>query len=161
PTAQTAGPTAQTAGRGGASGRGGTSGRDGNDAEAAALAENPNAKGPLAVAKAAEAARAGLLMPPQMKERYGTLTMLDFPQFTKDTFSGVTRMDIFSSLFGDVTDDSMFFPSANGRPGGFDPLSASGRRWLDTLANTLMKTGTTVQHISNNAPTNLAAYGSP
>ncbi len=131
------------------------------DAEAAALAENPNAKGPLAVAKAAEAARADLLTPPQMKEKYGTITMLDFPQFTKDTFPGVTRMDIFSSLFGDVADDSMFFPSVNGRPGGFDPLSAAGRRWLDTLANTLVKTGTKVQHISNNAPTNLAAYGSP
>jgi sugar phosphate isomerase/epimerase len=149
-----AGPTAQT----------GPARREGAtrlDAEAATLAENPNAKAPLALAKAAEAARAGLPTPAQMKEKYGTITMLDFPQFTKDTFPGVTRMDIFSSLFGDVTDDSMFFPSANGRPGGFDPLSDSGRRWLDTLANTLVKTGTKVQHISNNAPTNLAAYGSP
>ena len=34
--------------------------------------------------------------------------MLDFPQFTKDTFPGVTHMDLFSGLFGDVTDDSMF-----------------------------------------------------
>ena len=44
----------------------------------------------------------------QMKEKYGEITMLDFPQFTKDTFPGVTRMDIRSGLFGDVTDDSMF-----------------------------------------------------
>ena len=43
-----------------------------------------------------------------MKEKYGEITMLDFPQFTKDTFPGVTHMDIFSGLFGDVTDDSMF-----------------------------------------------------
>ena len=71
-----------------------------------------------------------------MKEKYGEITMLDFPQFTKDTFPGVTRMDLFSGLFGDVTDDAMFFPAANGRPGGFDPMSPSGRKWLDTLANT-------------------------
>jgi sugar phosphate isomerase/epimerase len=86
----------------------------------------------------------------QMKEKYGEITMLDFPQFTKDTFPGVTHMDIFSGLFGDVTDDSMFA----GRT--FDPMSPSGRKWLDKLANTLVTTGTKVQHISNNAPTNLA-----
>ena len=34
-----------------------------------------------------------------MKEKYGQITMLDFPQFTKDTFPGVTNMDIFSGLF--------------------------------------------------------------
>jgi sugar phosphate isomerase/epimerase len=88
----------------------------------------------------------------QMKAKYGEITMLDFPQFTKDTFPGVTRMDIFSGLFGDVTDDSMF---PDGR--GFDPMSASGRKWLDQLANKLVTTGTKVQHISNNAPTNLAS----
>jgi sugar phosphate isomerase/epimerase len=88
--------------------------------------------------------------PQQMKEKYGEITMLDFPQFTKDTFPGVTHMDIFSGLFGDVTDDSMFA----GRT--FDPMSASGRKWLDQLAGKLVTTGTRVQHISNNAPTNLA-----
>jgi sugar phosphate isomerase/epimerase len=85
-----------------------------------------------------------------MKEKYGEITMLDFPQFTKDTFPGVTHMDIFSGLFGDVTDDTMFA----GRT--FDPMSPSGRKWLDQLANRLVTTGTKVQHISNNAPTNLA-----
>lgn len=86
----------------------------------------------------------------QMKEKYGEITMLDFPQFTKDTFPGVTHMDIFSGLFGDVTDDSMFA----GRT--FDPMSPTGRKWLDALANKLVTTGMKVQHISNNAPTNLA-----
>jgi sugar phosphate isomerase/epimerase len=86
----------------------------------------------------------------ELKAKYGEITMLDFPQFTKDTFPGVTHMDLFSGLFGDVTDDSMY----QGR--GFDPLSPSGRKWLDRLANTCVKTGTKVQHISNNAPTNLA-----
>src|SRR5687767_14899976 len=29
-----------------------------------------------------------------MKQRYGEITMLDFPQWTKGTFPGVTRMDL-------------------------------------------------------------------
>jgi sugar phosphate isomerase/epimerase len=131
------------------------------EAEDAALAKNPNAARPLAAAKAAAAARANLPTAEQMKQKYGEITMLDFPQFTRDTFPGVTRMDLFSGLFGDVTDDSMYFPSTDGRPGGFDPMSPSGRKWLDKLADTLVKTGTKVQHISNNAPDNLADYGSP
>ena len=44
----------------------------------------------------------------EMKKKYGEITMLDFPTFTKDTFPGVTHMDIFSGLFGDVTDNSMY-----------------------------------------------------
>ena len=128
--------------------------------EAAPLSDNPNAKRALDVAAAATAARANLPNAEAMKARYGEITMLDFPQFTKDTFPGVIRMDLFSGLFGDVTDDSMYF-TVNGRPGGFDPMSPSGRKWLDRLANIVAKTGTKVHHISNNAPTNLAAYGSP
>jgi sugar phosphate isomerase/epimerase len=86
----------------------------------------------------------------QMKEKYGEITMLDFPQFTKDTFPGVTNMDLFSGLFGDVTDDSMFV----GRQ--FDPSSTSGKKWLDQLAKNMALTGVKCQHISNNAPTSLA-----
>ena len=93
---------------------------------------------------------AGAQLSDELKKKYGEITMLDFPQFTKDTFPGVTHMDIFSGLFGDVTDDSMF----DGRQ--FDPSSASGRKWLDKMAAKLVETGTRVQHISNNAPTNLA-----
>jgi sugar phosphate isomerase/epimerase len=87
----------------------------------------------------------------EMKKKYGEITMLDFPQFTKDTFPGVTHMDIFSGLFGDVTDDSMF----DGRQ--FDPSRPSSKKWLDRLVSKLVATGTKVQHISNNAPTNLAS----
>ena len=127
-----------------------------------AIEGNPNAARALKVSEAARAARANLPDTAAMKKKYGEITMLDFPQFTKDTFPGVTRMDLFSGLFGDITDDTMFFPAgANGRPGGFDPLSPSGRKWLDRLANTCVKTGTYVQHISNNAPSGLADYGSP
>lgn len=127
----------------------------------AEIEKNPNAAEALRVAAAARAARANVLDAAGMKKKYGEITMLDFPQFTKDTFPGVTRMDLFSGFFGDVTDDSMFFQGANGRPGGFDPMSPSGRKWLDQLANICVKTGTYVQHISNNAPMGLADYGSP
>ena len=83
--------------------------------------------------------------------------MLDFPQFTRDTYPGVTHMDIFSSLMGDVTDDSMYTKRPDGGPGTFDPTSASGRKWLEQLAAKCASTGVKVQHISNNAPTNLAS----
>jgi hypothetical protein len=129
--------------------------------DAEAIAGNPNATEALAVAEKARAARANLPDTAEMKKKYGEITGLDFPQFTKDTFPGVTRMDIRSSLFGDATDDSMFARPANGQPGLFDPMSASGRKWLDKLAGTLVKTGTKVQHVSNNAPFELASYGSP
>jgi sugar phosphate isomerase/epimerase len=93
----------------------------------------------------------------EMKKKYGEITMLDMPQFTKDTFPGVTRMDLFSGLFGDVTDDSMYValgPGGRGRE--FDPSSASGRKWLETLASKMTATGTSCQHISNNAPRDLS-----
>ncbi len=94
----------------------------------------------------------------ELKKKYGEITMLDFPQFTKDTFPGVTSMDLFSGLFGDVTDDSMYTQAGMTTPGGmrmgreFDPSSASGRHWLDAMAKKMAATGTKCQHISNNAP---------
>jgi sugar phosphate isomerase/epimerase len=94
----------------------------------------------------------------ELKKKYGELTMLDFPQFTKNTFPGVTRMDLFSGLFGDPTDDSMYaevpvFVGAQTRvTHEFDPSSASGKKWLDKLAAKMAATGTRCQHISNNAP---------
>ena len=97
----------------------------------------------------------------EMKQKYGEITMLDFPQWTKDNFPGVTRLDLFSGLFGDVTDETMFMPATEGGEAGFNPTSPSGRKWLDQLASVLVKTGTKVQHISNNAPVGLADFGSP
>src|SRR6188768_2350818 len=143
------------AGAGAGAGRGG--GQPARGADQPPAARGGDAGAPSAPAAAAPAQQ----LPPrspvnggwsvaQMKEKYGEITMLDFPQFTKDTFPGVTHMDIFSGLFGDVADDSMFA----GRT--FDPMTPSGRKWLDQLANKLVTTGTKVQHISNNAPTNLA-----
>jgi len=135
-----------------------------------------------------------------MKQKYGEITMLDFPDFTKSTFPGVWHMDIFSGLFGDVTDATMFLPAPAGRGGAgrgpagttmpvtpgaagaaggaggaaaggqatagqgagggprmgdFDPTTASAKKWLDKMASKLVTSGTRVQHISNNAPTNL------
>jgi len=111
-----------------------------------------------------------------MKQKYGEITMLDFPDFTKSTFPGVYHMDLFSGLFGDVTDDSMFTggappaaatpaaPGAAAPAGGgmrvpreFDPSSDSGKKWLEKLANKMVVTGTKCQHISNNAPRDLCS----
>jgi len=94
----------------------------------------------------------------QMKAKYGEITMMDFPQFTKDTFPGVTHMDLFSGLFGDVTDDSMYVqvPLNVGvttrTTREFDPSSDAGKKWLEKLAAKMAATGTKCQHISNNAP---------
>jgi len=93
------------------------------------------------------------------KKKYGELTLLDFPQFTRDTYPGVTKMDLFSGHFGDVEDDSQFLKAdvrGEMRPGDFDPSQPSSKRYLDRLAETIAKTGVRAAHISNNAPRNLA-----
>ncbi len=97
-----------------------------------------------------------------MKKKYGELTLLDFPQFTKDTFPGVTKMDVWSSLFGDVADDSMYMQSTVTRDGRsvpvteFDPSAASSKKWLDQLAAKGAAAGVAFHHVSNNAPRNIA-----
>ena len=94
----------------------------------------------------------------ELKKKYGELTMLDFPQFTKDTFPGVTKMDLFSGLFGDPADASQYAEvpltvgAATRVTHEFAPDSPSGRAWLEKMANQMAKTGTSCQHISNNAP---------
>lgn len=70
-----------------------------------------------------------------MKKKYGEITMLDFPQFTKDIFPGVHHMDLWSSLFGDVTDNSMFASQTYTRGDRtrtfyeFDPSTPSAKKW--------------------------------
>src|SRR5687767_8328319 len=93
----------------------------------------------------------------ELKKKYGEITMLDFPQWTKEHFPGVTHMDIFSGLMGDVTDDSMYTRRPDGGPGTFDPSTPSGRKWLERLAANTASTGVKVHHISNNAPANLSS----
>jgi sugar phosphate isomerase/epimerase len=93
-----------------------------------------------------------------MKRKYGEITMLDFPDFTKKTFPGVYQMDLFSGLFGDMADDSMYVKVVVNNNGTnhtmteFDPSSKSGKLWLDRMANKQITTGTKCHHISNNAP---------
>jgi sugar phosphate isomerase/epimerase len=93
-----------------------------------------------------------------MRKKYGELTMLDFPQFTKDVFPGVAHMDLWSSLFGDVTDESMFAKSSFTAGQStrtffeFDPSTPSGKKWLDQLAARIATTGVKCHHVSNNAP---------
>ncbi len=93
------------------------------------------------------------------RKKYGEITLLDFPQFTRDTYPGVTKMDLFSGHFGDIADDSQFVKAELGgqvRPGEFDPSQPSSKKYLDRLAEAIAKTGVRAAHISNNAPRNLA-----
>jgi sugar phosphate isomerase/epimerase len=96
-----------------------------------------------------------------LKKKYGEITMLDFPAFTKDNFPGVTKMDLFSGLFGDVTDDAMYpetpvtFNGNTRMMREFDPSTTASRQWLDRMAGVMAKSGTSCVHISNNAPRDL------
>jgi len=97
-----------------------------------------------------------------LKKKYGEITMLDFPQWTKDTYPGVYHLDLWSDVFGDVTDLSQYQEIKIERDGRtftnyrWDPSRPSSRKWVDKLAANIQKTGTICQHISNNAPQNLA-----
>jgi sugar phosphate isomerase/epimerase len=95
----------------------------------------------------------------QMKAKYGEITLLDFPAFTKETFSGVTKMDIWSSLFGDMDDSSQYedititgYDGKQRKVTEFNPAATSGKRWLEKMANVQAKEGVYCHHISNNAP---------
>lgn len=94
-----------------------------------------------------------------MKAKYGEITALTFPEFTKKTFPGVNKMDLWSSLFGDANDSSQYVTTTltNADDGSrkrieFDPSAPNSRKWLDKMAAKLQQTGTHIHHISNNAP---------
>jgi sugar phosphate isomerase/epimerase len=97
-----------------------------------------------------------------MKKKYGEITMLDFPQWTKDTYTGVYHMDLWSDVFGDPSDPSQYLEQKFEREGRtistfrWDPTQASSKKWLEKLATRIQGTKTVCQHISNNAPQNLA-----
>ena len=94
----------------------------------------------------------------EMKKKYGEITLLDFPQFTKNTFPGVTHMDIFSGLFGDAGDDSMYVQvplmvgAATRTTYEFDPPARPENSGWIKWRRRLPLPGTHCQHISNNAP---------
>ena len=93
------------------------------------------------------------------KRKYGEITLLDFPQFTKDTYPGVTHMDTFSGFYGDIEDDSQYstrMVRGSTRRGEFDPSTPSSKKWLDKMADKIAVTGVGAEHISNNAPRDLA-----
>ena len=113
-------------------------------------------------AQPASATAAAVASAEAMKKKYGEITLLDFPQFTIDKFPGVRKMDLWSSLFGDVTDDSMFVKVTTTRDGRtsenweFDPAAASSKKWLGQLTDRMAKTGVSCHHVSNNAPRNIS-----
>jgi sugar phosphate isomerase/epimerase len=95
------------------------------------------------------------------RKKYGEITLLDFPQFTKDIFPGLTHMDLWSGVFGDVTDDSMFVKSTLTMGSKtfplieFAPETPSGKKWLEKMVAKIATSGVKCHHISNNAPRNI------
>jgi sugar phosphate isomerase/epimerase len=94
-----------------------------------------------------------------MKAKYGEISFLDYPEYTKKNFPGVTKMDMWSSLFGDPGDDSQFTKVSIMNMQGesvetqeFDPSTTSSKKWLEKMANAQIKAGVFCHHISNNAP---------
>jgi sugar phosphate isomerase/epimerase len=67
-------------------------------------------------------------------------------------------MDLWSSLFGDVTDDSQFektefkFGTNTRTMYEFDPSTPSAKKWLDQLVKKMDLAGVRCHHVSNNAP---------
>jgi hypothetical protein len=99
----------------------------------------------------------------KMKKQYGEITLLDFPEFTKEHFPGVYQMDVMAALFGDMDDPSQYVKGGIdtfwGKPFPiveFDPSSPSGKKWLEKFANKLATTGTLCHHISNDAPRDIS-----
>lgn len=94
----------------------------------------------------------------ELKKKYGALTLFDFPQFTLDTYPGVKAMDLWSSLFGDISDESMYRKIE--RQGysflEFDPGAATANAYIDKLATKIGNSGVRAVHISNNAPRGVA-----
>ena len=43
-----------------------------------------------------------------MRKKYGEITMLDFPQWTRDTYPGVYHLDLWSDVFGDPGDPTQY-----------------------------------------------------
>ena len=94
-----------------------------------------------------------------MKAKYGELNFLEYPEYTKKIFPGVTKMDMWSSLFGDPGDDSQYVKvnvmDMQGKPREtqeFDPSATNSKKWLEKMANAQAKAGVYCHHISNNAP---------
>ncbi len=98
----------------------------------------------------------------QVQKKYGSITLLDFPQFTKDNFQGIHTMDLLAGLFGDINDLSMFKKHTTwwaGQPTeilAFDPSTPSSQKWLDKLTDQFVKTGVSGYHISNDIPQHIA-----
>ena len=98
----------------------------------------------------------------KIQEEYGSVTLLDFPQFTRDNFPGISSIDLLASLFGDEKDSSMFRKNTVEWAGdqvempAFDPTAPSSLKWMDKLADSFARTGVKGYHISNDIPQNIS-----
>lgn len=97
-----------------------------------------------------------------LRKKYGTITMHDLPQWTKEHFPGVRHLDLWSDVFGDPADAEQYREVTIERNGRqviqrrWDPTLPASRAWVEKLASIVANEGFVCQHISNNAPQFLA-----
>jgi sugar phosphate isomerase/epimerase len=97
-----------------------------------------------------------------LRKKYGEITMLELPQWTKDNFPGVYHLDLWSDVFGDPSDTAQYAETTVDRDGKpftvrrWDPSAPASKTWVDKLAATIANQGMVCQHLSNNAPQFLA-----
>ena len=98
----------------------------------------------------------------KVQKKYGAITLLDFPQFTRDNFEGIYSIDLLAGLFGDINDLSMFkkhtsyWADTSSEVLAFDPSTPSAKKWLDKLADKFVQTGVNGYHLSNDFPQHIA-----
>ena len=97
-----------------------------------------------------------------LRKKYGEITLLDLPRWTKDFFPGVYHLDLWSDVFGDPADSAQYTETTvqmDGKPfpmRRWVPSAPASRKWLEKLASVIANEKFVTQHVSNDAPQLLA-----
>lgn len=97
-----------------------------------------------------------------LRKKYGTITMHDLAQWTKDNFPGIYHLDLWSDVFGDPEEAGQYVEVQVERDGKpftarrWDPTTPASKKWVEKLASINANQGFVVNHLSNNAPQFLA-----
>lgn len=97
-----------------------------------------------------------------LRKKYGEITLLDLPRWTKDFFPGVHHLDLWSDVFGDPADSTQYTETTVQRDNKpfpmrrWEPGAPAARKWLEKLASVIANEGFVTQHLSNDVPRFLA-----